>query len=142
MMTTENKKIVEGFFRTVQNRELDKLTDYMSTEVIDHNKMIFGEEEKPGAAFDGIRQQLAAFHPYHIKVEELIEEGNRVVARITQSGTHSGTHARMPDPTHRNFEVEIIFIFTIQKGKITEIRAVSDRLGLFFQLGWDWPKEN
>jgi hypothetical protein len=22
---------------------------------------------------------------------------------------------------------------------ITEIRAVSDRLGMFLQLGWDWP---
>jgi hypothetical protein len=24
-------------------------------------------------------------------------------------------------------------------GLITEIRAVSDRLGMFLQLGWDWP---
>ena len=29
--------------------------------------------------------------------------------------------------------------FTIPHGKISEIRAVSDRLGLFLQLGWDWP---
>ncbi|MDT0454740.1 hypothetical protein RM550_03160 [Streptomyces sp. DSM 41527] len=24
-------------------------------------------------------------------------------------------------------------------GRINEIRGVSDRLGLFLQLGWDWP---
>ena len=24
-------------------------------------------------------------------------------------------------------------------GLVTEIRAVSDRLGMFLQLGWDWP---
>jgi hypothetical protein len=27
----------------------------------------------------------------------------------------------------------------LANGKVTEIRAVSDRLGLFAQLGWDWP---
>jgi hypothetical protein len=27
----------------------------------------------------------------------------------------------------------------VADGLITEIRAVSDRLGMFLQLGWDWP---
>ncbi|GAA3143136.1 hypothetical protein GCM10017687_69940 [Streptomyces echinatus] len=46
----------------------------------------------------------------------------------------------MPEPTGRSFENEAIWIFTVAAGKITEIRAVSDRLGLFFQLGWQWPQ--
>ena len=45
----------------------------------------------------------------------------------------------MPEPTHRAFEVEQIWIFTLRAGKIAEIRAVSDRLGMFLQAGWDWP---
>ncbi|MGC4376660.1 hypothetical protein WD019_06915 [Fictibacillus sp. Mic-4] len=28
----------------------------------------------------------------------------------------------------------------VENYKISQIRAVSDRLGLFLQLGWDWPE--
>ncbi|MFD0769843.1 hypothetical protein ACFQZ1_13600 [Bacillus sp. CGMCC 1.60114] len=45
----------------------------------------------------------------------------------------------MPIPTNGKFENEAIYIFTITNQKISEIRVVSDRLGLFLQLGWDWP---
>jgi ketosteroid isomerase-like protein len=55
------------------------------------------------------------------------------------SGTHTGTHVRMPEPTGRSFENEAVFVFTLADGKIPEIRGVSDRLGLFLQLGWDRP---
>ncbi|MEV6611709.1 ester cyclase [Kutzneria sp. NPDC051319] len=70
---------------------------------------------------------------------ELIAEGDRVVARLTVSGVHTGFHPRMPVPTNRPFLVEQIWIFTLRDRKIAEIRAVSDRLGMFLQLGWDWP---
>jgi len=136
----QNEQVVMGMFQAINDRQLDRLTDYIASDVIDYNKIIFGEADEPGAAFDGIRQQLAAFNPYHIDVEELIAKNDRVVARIIQRGVHSGFHPRMPEPTYRSFTVEIMLLFTLKDGKISEIRGVSDRLGLFFQLGWNWPE--
>jgi predicted ester cyclase len=72
-------------------------------------------------------------------VQELIAEGDQVVARLRVVGKHTGRHPRMPEPTGRDCDVEQIWIFTLTDGLITEIRAVSDRLGMFLQLGWDWP---
>ncbi|MEU6866890.1 ester cyclase [Streptomyces sp. NPDC046876] len=135
-----NKQVVLGFFEAVSQRRIDDLSTYMAADVIDHNKIIHGEADEPGAAFDGIRSQLAAFDPLLVDVDELVGEGDRVVARVTQRGTHGGTHPRMPQPTGRDFEVEAIWIFTLAEGKIAQIRAVSDRLGFFLQLGWDWPQ--
>lgn len=135
-----NKQVVQGFFQAINERRLEDLPEFMALNVIDHNKIIYGEDDVPGAAFEGFRQQLAAFNPAQMRVDELIAENDRVVARIMQSCVHSGTHPRMPEPTHRSAEVEAIFIFTIIDDKIKEIRAVSDRLGLFLQLGWDWPE--
>lgn len=135
-----NKAVVEGCFQAINDRRLEALTEFIASDVIDYNKIIHGEADEPGAAFDGIRQQLQALNPLHIHIDELIAENNRVVARITQSGVHSGFHPRMPMPTNRRFENEAIFIFTVINEKITEIRAVSDRLGFFLQLGWDWPE--
>ncbi|MBO0993534.1 ester cyclase [Bacillus sp. SD088] len=126
--------------KAINERRIDQLTEFMASDVIDYNKIIYGEDDKPGAAFEGLRQQLTAFSPYSIYIDELIAEDDRVVARITQNGIHSGTHPRMPNPTNLSFENEAIFVFTVKNEKITEIRAISDRLGLFLQLNWDWPK--
>jgi hypothetical protein len=64
---------------------------------------------------------------------------SRLVARLRVVGKHTGAHPRMPEPTGRDFDVEQSWIFTLADGLVTEIRAVSDRLGMFLQLGWDWP---
>ncbi|MEU1009140.1 ester cyclase [Streptomyces sp. NPDC005890] len=135
-----SKKVVEGFFEAVSENRLADLPRFMAADVVDHNKIIHGEADEPGAAFEGLRQQAEALAPLTVQVDELIGEGDRVVARVTQRGVHSAAHPRMPDPTGRSFEVEAIWIFTLADGKITEIRAVSDRLGLFMQLGWAWPQ--
>ncbi|MEV6672140.1 ester cyclase [Streptomyces sp. NPDC051162] len=129
-----------GFFEAVGDRRLEDLPRFMARDVVDHNKIIHGEADEPGAAFEGLRQQVVAFDPLTVRVDELIGEGDRVVARVTQHGAHVGTHPRMPEPTGRSFANEAIWIFTLAEGKITEIRAVSDRLGLFLQLGWPWPQ--
>ncbi|MDL4776377.1 MULTISPECIES: ester cyclase [Thermomonosporaceae] len=139
-MTDDNKKAVLGFFEALSTRRLKDLPQFVAHDVVDHNKIIHGEADEPGAAFDGLRQQLAAFDPLTVHVDELIGEGDRVVARITQRGVHGGAHPRMPEPTGRSFENEAIWIFTLAGGRISEMRAVSDRLGLFLQLGWQWPQ--
>ncbi|MVU84044.1 ester cyclase [Nocardia sp. ET3-3] len=142
----DNKTVITAFIDAL-NHGLEGGTEwvrYLSPQVIDHNKVIFGEEDTPGAAIEGFRQQLAAFSATEdaqsgILVQELIGEDDRIVARLRVIGRHTGAHARMPEPTGRTCDVEQIWIFTLTDSRITEIRAVSDRLGMFLQLGWDWP---
>jgi predicted ester cyclase len=143
----DNKTVIAAFFERLNQGVLDGSEDwaaYLSPRVVDHNKVIFGEADEPGAAIEGFRQQLAAFGPADapesgMLVKQLIGEGDVVVARLRVVGKHTGRHPRMPEPTGRDCDVEQIWIFTLTDGLITEIRAVSDRLGMFLQLGWDWP---
>lgn len=132
-------QVVTGFVEAIDARRIEDLPRYLAADVVDHNKIIHGEADEPGAAFDGFRQQLDAFGVLNTEVRQLIVEGDTVVARLLVSGTHTGHHPRMPEPTGRSFEVEQIWIFTVRDGRIVEIRAVGDRLGMFLQLGWDWP---
>ncbi|MFC5180647.1 ester cyclase [Actinomadura harenae] len=131
--------VVTAFFAAVNERRLADLRLCMAADVIDHNKIIHGEPDEPGAAFDAIAMQLEAFRDYHCRVDQLVVSGDTAVARCTHSGTHTGPHPRMPVPTGRAFETEMILVFTLEDGLISEIRAVSDRLGLFAQLAWPWP---
>ncbi|MFI1768722.1 ester cyclase [Streptomyces sp. NPDC020800] len=142
----DNKQVVLGFIAALNDRTSQDWVRHLAPDVVDHNKIIFGEEEAPGAAIEGFRQQLAAFSTEHpddgFHVQQLIAEGGDVVARLRVRGVHAGYHPRMPEPTGRRCDVEQIWIFTVRAGRITEIRAVSDRLGMFLQLGWDWPSED
>ncbi|MEU7040729.1 ester cyclase [Streptomyces varsoviensis] len=138
-----NKDVVLGFIAALNDRTAQDWVQYLAPDVVDHNKIIFGEEEAPGAAIDGFRRQLAALSAERpddgIHAEQLIAEGDEVVARLRVRVVHTGYHPRMPEPTGRRCDIEQIWIFTVRAGRITEIRAVSDRLGMFLQLGWDWP---
>ena len=56
-----NKRLVTNFFAAVNDRRIDLVGRYLASDVVDHNKIIFGEPDEPGAALDGFRQQLDAF---------------------------------------------------------------------------------
>ncbi|MET9487346.1 ester cyclase [Nocardia sp. NPDC006630] len=149
MSTTiaDNKATITSFINALNEGIDGTATDwiaYLSPQVIDHNQIIFGEADEPGAAIEGFRQQLAAFSNTDdgeggILIQDLMGEDGRVMARLRVVGKHTGAHARMPEPTGRSCDVEQIWVFTLVEGRIAEIRAVSDRLGMFLQLGWDWP---
>lgn len=97
-MSTAEKAVVQGLFDAINDRRLGDLRRCMTDDVIDHNKVIHGEPDEPGAAFDAIAQQLDAFDPFHLKVEEMIGEGDRVAVRLTMSGVNSGSHPGCRSP--------------------------------------------
>ncbi|MFD7415998.1 hypothetical protein [Kitasatospora purpeofusca] len=82
---------------------------------VDHNRIIHGEVDDSGAAFVGLRRQLVAFEPLTFQVDELIGEGDQVVARVAQRGVHGGTCPRMPEPTGRSFGNEAIWTTTMYR---------------------------
>src|SRR5690242_4020094 len=94
------KQVVLGFITALNDRSRQDWVQYLAPDVIDHNKIIFGEDEAPGAAIEGFRQQLAAFSAEHpddgFRAEQLIAEGDEVVARLRVRGVHTGHHPRMP----------------------------------------------
>ena len=76
----------------------------------------------------------AAFSHSHIDVEDIIVEGDKVVARVTASGTHQGEFMGIA-PTGNRVEFSAIDISRIAEGKIVEHWSNSDQLGMMQQLG-------
>ena len=72
-------------------KNLAAIDDYFAPTVIDHSL-------PPGApgGIEGVKQTIAmflsAFPDLHLTVEDLIAEGDRVVARWTLRGTHQGVN--------------------------------------------------
>ena len=77
---------------------------------------------------------IRAFPDLHITVEDLIEEGDKVVSRNTVTGTHQGEYMGLP-PTGKSITYNEIFIVRFVNGRIAETWGVVDVLSQMNQLG-------
>lgn len=81
-----------------------------------------------------IGEQVAAFPDWHIRVDYVIEQGNKTIVRWTLTGTQTGAYFGYP-PSGKAFEITGVDIETIVDGKITEHDGAEDMLGLLQQIG-------
>jgi len=96
MSTEENKARVHRFYEEVFNRKnTAALDEFIDPHAVDHS----APAAAPGG-IEGARQFagmfLAAFPDVRFMIEDLIAEGDQVVARLTQSGTHQGIFLGIP----------------------------------------------
>jgi steroid delta-isomerase-like uncharacterized protein len=75
-----------------------------------------------------------AFPDLHITIEDLIEEGDKIVSRNTVTGTHQGEYMGIP-PTGKSVTYNEIFILRFTSGRIAETWGVVDVFSQMKQLG-------
>jgi predicted ester cyclase len=67
-------------------------------------------------------------------IEDLIAEGDKVVARWRSRATHQGEYMGIP-PTGKEVEFTGISVYRIEAGKIAESWNSEDQFGLLRQIG-------
>ena len=77
---------------------------------------------------------VPAFSDMRIVIDDMVAEGNKVVARLTFYATHKGTIMKIA-PTGKVIAMKEVGIFRIEGGKIQEIWEFPDELGYLTQLG-------
>jgi steroid delta-isomerase-like uncharacterized protein len=77
----------------------------------------------------------SAFPDFEMHIVDLIAEDEKVVADFKCSGTHRGEWLGVP-ATGRRFEnVDEVYIFEVQAGKLVSALGVEDNLSRLRQLG-------
>lgn len=133
MSIERNKEVVRRFHEEVLNKKnLDALEELAVPDYEEHNPL-----PGQGTARDGLRDRvtmlLRGLDP-HFTIEDVIGNGDKVVVRWTNSGTHVGEFLGMP-PTDRTFTIAGIDIYRLQDGKMAEHWHVVDLLAQLLQLG-------
>src|SRR3989304_3096371 len=115
MSTAENKALIRRYFQKIDEGDLTVIDDFVAADFVDHST-------SPGISpdRDGLKQAAADFltavpDGYH-KVEDLVAEGDRVVARIRGYGTHLGELMGVP-ATGKMVTATGIVIWRILDGK-------------------------
>ena len=130
MSTEENKALVRRWFEEVVNKgNLDVLDEICAPTYVEAGDVV--GPEGPKQYFTEIR---TASPDFHITVEDMIAEGDKVAVRWTFRGTHKGEYMGIA-PTGKQVTVTGITIWCIADGKFVESWENKDDLGLMQQLG-------
>ena len=116
----ENKDIIRRLLAEVDRGNLDAIDLFYAEDYFDHGPSAIRGPEK---GRQSVRKALGllhrAFPDTRHTIEDLIAEGDRVAARITARGTHTGEllgHA----PSGRVVAQTSITIYRIEDGRIAE----------------------
>ena len=132
-MSEKNKAIISRYYEDLWNRwNLEAANDLISPEMEFRGSL--GITVRGIEGFQGyVSTVRSAFPDFHNRVEDLVAEGDKVVARLVYTGTHQGEIFGLA-PTGRAITYPGIAVFRISGHKIVEGWVIGDRWRLFQQL--------
>ena len=116
----------------LNERDLAVVDRFFAPDFVSHNN-------PPGfpPGVDGVKQFFAmfrdAFPDAAVRIDEIVDGGDRVAVATTLTGTHEGELMGIA-PTGRTVSVTGIDIVCIADGRIAEHRGLTDIVGLMRQL--------
>ena len=125
-----NKQLIERIYRDCINAGRTELIE----ELIGQDFVGTRGEKGPAGFAQTVAMVRKGFPDVHFTVEDLIAEGDRVVARWTMEGTHRGPFAGFA-ASQKRVRQNAIVIYQIRDGKIVRAWLQNDRLGLLQQIG-------
>jgi steroid delta-isomerase-like uncharacterized protein len=132
--TEANKEVVRRFYEELWNEWRIDLADQIVVEDVRFRaslgSIITGRE-----AFKGYVETVrAAFPDFHHTIDEMLAVGDRVVTRVTYSGTHKGK-LRDVEPTGADVEYVGAAFFRLSSERIEDGWVVGDTQEVWRALG-------
>lgn len=133
MSTESNKDIVRRYQQAYNTNNLDALDAIVAADIKTPNIL-------PGFApgLEGVKQlhrlTVDAWPNFKGEIEELIAEGDYVVARVAVSATPQKDAFGVP-ANGKSFRIAGQYIARIENGKIVEHFGVEDAIGIMQQMG-------
>ena len=136
----QNKELARKLFAAIDRNDFAALKELCSSDVT---------VSAPGLTepmnFETLTQVIKAhytsFPDWMHSIEDVVAEGNTVVIKLVQNGTHKAPYEGIP-PTEAKVTEPGIHFATIVDGKVKAIYVIEDTLGLYQGLGMELkPKE-
>ena len=133
MSTEENKAIAQRWIEGINQKNVAVWDEVCAADCVIHDPPpndIRLEEYQAGVSGGW----LTAFPDWQLTIDDEIAVGDKVVQRLTGSGTHQSEFMGK-SPTGKRVTGTAIAIYRIADGKIAEAWVNFDYLGIFQQLG-------
>jgi steroid delta-isomerase-like uncharacterized protein len=129
-VSDENKAFVRRWMEEGFNSQNLAVVDELFAEQVSVNGQIIGRDGLKGS----MSRHLMGFPDLHVTIDDIIAEGNKVGIWYTVEGTHRGEFEGIP-ATGNHVKWSGFDLLTVEHGRISEARFLSDFFGLMTQLG-------
>ncbi len=137
----QNKQLVKGLLEELNKGNAEIWKDLCAAEFAYYSPSESPEPMSVDETVECFQMAFKGFPDINWKTQDLIAKGDKVITRLTQTGTHEGEYRGIP-ATGNKIKVGIISIFQFKDGEVVEIREEYDGLGFMQQLGFELrPKE-
>ncbi len=137
----QNKEVVLKFYEELDNGNIENVMELFAPNFLWYTPSNSPTPMSKEETHEFLKMIYEAFPKWKHKMEEIIAVGDKVIARAIDYTTHEGEFQGIPS-TGNKVEFGVIVIYSIDKGKIVEMREEGDMLGFFQQLGMELkPKE-
>lgn len=140
MSVETNKAIVCKAFEAVNQQNLAAMDELMASDFYSHS-VPTGMPPTRESHKQALSSLFSAFPDYHVTVEDLVAEADKVVARLTVRGTHRGNLFGVIPATGKQVAWKAVDIFRLADDNIVEYWLVADNLELLQQLQAEPPRE-
>lgn len=119
----------------INAHDIDGFCELLADDFVEHEELPTGGSPDREGVREFFLRQIAAFPDMAMTVEDVVDGGDKVVARVRYTGTHDGDFMGMP-PTGRSVDVAVIDIMRFgDDGLVHEHWGVFDAMGMMQQLG-------
>jgi steroid delta-isomerase-like uncharacterized protein len=134
-MSEQNKTAVRRLFDELWNKGNLPVADELIAPIYLHHDPSTPDQGKgPASEKKRVTHYRTAFHDFRLNIEDLLADGETVVARWSCRGVHKGDLGGIA-PTGKQFAITGVTIVRFSNGKIVEGYVNWDALGLMRQLG-------
>jgi len=133
-MSEENKALVRRFYEAYSTGNAAALDDIVADNFASHQN----SNPEPVLGLEGIKQHVTNGHnnlENVFTVEDMIAEGDKVVARYTMRGTVRQAVLGNSATVGKQYEVRGCAVYTVAGGKLVERWVNVDQGGLYQQVG-------
>jgi steroid delta-isomerase-like uncharacterized protein len=117
---------------------VSNVSEFISPKYFNHESQVDpvrGQLRGPEEFIDTVENLRIAFPNLRHEEQQIIAQGDKVVAILNVTGTNTGNFFILP-PTGKNISYEAVHIYRIgEDGKIAEHKAIRDDLTFLAQLG-------
>ncbi len=145
MSVEENKIVVRRYIEELNRRNVsvidEVVAENLTVQILHHSPPSVPEWVGREGVRQGYLRNITTYPDYHVTIEEILAEDDRVVLYWTHRGTHQGdfNSEEAPGsaiaPTGKVITGAAITLYRIVDGKIAEMRTLWDRADTWQQFG-------
>jgi steroid delta-isomerase-like uncharacterized protein len=135
MSTEQNKALIGRFIEEIFNRgNMSVVEALFAPDFVEHEQLPPGIPNNREGVKVLTSMLRSAFPDFKATIDDIVAEGDKVVIRMSWSGTQKGEFMGIP-ATGKRVSIGVIDIIRIADGKFVEHWGQMDSMGMMQQLG-------